>query len=359
MFPNAPAARILPAAALTVLVAGAALIAGPLTPPAGPMAPTYKTLAEVQPRTPVQSLAGTSTALYLIDQPGSYYLTGNITNTPAGLSAIRVTADDVSIDLCGFAIDGGGTGVSAIDAAYTGITSLAVRNGSISNWPHAALDGTYVSACHFESIRVRNSGENAAIIAGNGSVVHACSTYAGQIGFDVGGGATISDCAAASPAWAGFFVGWGTTIARCSSFDAGNSGIVGIGEHCSILDCTVRGGSYGIYLDGSMHLVERCKIGGVGIGINAYFTDTILNNSISAGTAGQGTGIFSYEECRIDGNHIYGFDTGISSSTATVVTANVLTTCTHSLAGSGSAMVAPVVTTAAQLAANPTANIAQ
>jgi hypothetical protein len=359
MIPTTPAARILSAAALTVLLAGAALIAGPLTPPAGPVSSSYRTLGDTEPRTPVQSLPGSSTSLYLISQPGSYYLTGNITNTPAGLSAIRVTANDVSIDLRGFTIDGGGTGVSAIDAGWSGVNGLAVRNGSIANWPHAAIDGTYADACHFESLRVRDSGENAALIAGNGSVIHACSTSGGQIGFDVGGGATISDCTAASPADAGFFVGWGTTIARCSSFDAGNTGICGIGEHCSILDCTVRGGAYGIYLDGAMHLVERCKIGGVGIGINAYFTDTLLNNSISAATAGQGTGIYSYEQCRIDGNHIYGFDTGVSSGAATVVTANVLTACTHPTGGYGSAMVAPVVTTAAQLAANPTANIAQ
>jgi parallel beta-helix repeat protein len=110
-----------------------------------------------------------------------------------------------------------------------------------------------------------------------------------------------------------------------------------------------------------MHLVDRCKIGQVGTGINAFFTCTLMNNSISAATAGQGTGIYSYTECRIEGNHIYGFDAGIYSGSgqSNVVTANVMTTCTHPITGSGSPMVAPVVTTAAALAANPTANIAQ
>src|SRR5262249_30113872 len=116
----------------------------------------------------------------------------------------------------------------------------------------------------------------------------------------------------------------------------------------------------GIYLDGAMHLVERCKIGGVTTGINAFFTCTLTNNSISAAAAGQGTGINSYTECRIEGNHVYGFDTGIYSTSgqSNVVTANVLTTCTHPIAGSAP-MIAPVVTSAAALAANPTANIAQ
>ena len=41
----------------TLAVAGA-LVAGPTTPPSGPIAPTHKTLTEIEPRTSVQSLPG-------------------------------------------------------------------------------------------------------------------------------------------------------------------------------------------------------------------------------------------------------------------------------------------------------------
>src|SRR5689334_9534591 len=93
------------AIAIFALAGGLAVFAGPLNPPAGPVSPTYKTLAEVQPRTPVQSLPGSPTAQFLIAAPGSYYLTAPITGVP-GRSAIEIAASDVTLDLSGFALAG-------------------------------------------------------------------------------------------------------------------------------------------------------------------------------------------------------------------------------------------------------------
>jgi len=67
--------------ALLLGFATAAASAGPLNPPAGPITSTHKTLTEVEPRIPISSTTtpGDATSLYRISQPGSYYLTGNIT----------------------------------------------------------------------------------------------------------------------------------------------------------------------------------------------------------------------------------------------------------------------------------------
>ena len=77
---------------LPLLAATAAFAQGPLNPPAaadpavGPIAPldgtgnpmpTMKTLHQVEPRIPVQTLS--ATAPFAINRPGSYYLTDNIT----------------------------------------------------------------------------------------------------------------------------------------------------------------------------------------------------------------------------------------------------------------------------------------
>jgi hypothetical protein len=71
---------------------------GSLTPPGAP-APTMRTLEQVEPRTPI------SAAGYIIDRPGSYYLTTNLFGA-GGLGAIRIMTNDVSLDLNGFSIIG-------------------------------------------------------------------------------------------------------------------------------------------------------------------------------------------------------------------------------------------------------------
>jgi hypothetical protein len=86
------------AAALVVpLVSGVAQ--GPLVP-SGPPAPSMKTLAQVEPRTPITSLP------FTITNSGSYYLVGNLAGV-AGQNGITVQAHSVTLDLAGFALSGG------------------------------------------------------------------------------------------------------------------------------------------------------------------------------------------------------------------------------------------------------------
>src|SRR6266851_1180042 len=68
---------------------------GNLTPPAAP-APTMKSLAQIEPRTPISS------APYSISSPGSYYLTSNLSVTNG--DAITITANQVTLDLNGFTL---------------------------------------------------------------------------------------------------------------------------------------------------------------------------------------------------------------------------------------------------------------
>src|SRR5262245_5746815 len=129
-------------AAMGSMLAGQAL-AGSLEPPAGAPGPTGRSLKEVEPRTPISSLSPGGGALYLVSSGGSYKLTGNI-SVPAGTIAIRIaTTDPVSIDLNGFAIQGGGGGGGGIaaDSSNPGCSYVEIYDGYIRGMAGDGLVG--------------------------------------------------------------------------------------------------------------------------------------------------------------------------------------------------------------------------
>lgn len=93
-----PTFKLAPLALLSAfsLQPSALLGQGSLTPPPGAPAPTMKTLAQIEARTPIAA------APFTIAQPGSYYLTTNLTVSSG--DAITITADGVTLDLNGFTL---------------------------------------------------------------------------------------------------------------------------------------------------------------------------------------------------------------------------------------------------------------
>jgi len=120
-----------------LLLTAASAWAGNLNPPAAPTAGTMKPLDQIEPRTAVQSLLGSDSAIFVISQGGSYYLTGNITVTQAK-HGISIEASSVSLDLCGFTITGAYESMDQNEnPAYDGIRiqpglrNVVIRNGII------------------------------------------------------------------------------------------------------------------------------------------------------------------------------------------------------------------------------------
>jgi len=96
---------------------------GSLTPQGAPV-PTMKTLAQIEPRTPISS------APFTINQSGSYYLTTNIAVSSG--NAITIATNGVTLDLNGFTISSTeasptGTGI----LLGSGATDIIIRNGHI------------------------------------------------------------------------------------------------------------------------------------------------------------------------------------------------------------------------------------
>ncbi len=286
-----------------LLLGGPAAIAGDTNPPPGPVTGTMKTLDEVEPRVAVQSLAGNAGATHIIITSGSYYLTADIIGE-VGKDGILIDADNVTIDLAGFALLGVPGSINGIDTNGT-VINIAVRNGSVQSWGNDGVRLT--SASNSTMVDLRSSGnlgnglrigdgatvtrcvaefnDGTGILADRGSVVTECVSRSNkQHGFSAGTRAVVRSCAADDNSETGFSLGGGAMITGCNA--AGN--LTGIG---AISNATVQGNtSYwnagaGILATGDDNTIEGNTITRSGIGLDINGADnTIAGNIVKGNT---------------------------------------------------------------------------
>jgi hypothetical protein len=224
-------------------VAGIAAVArtaqaGSLNPPAGPVTPTMKPLDQIEPRTPVQSLAGDNSNQYVIGQSGSYYLTGNITGL-SGLSGIFVSAANVIIDLNGFSLFGVAGSAHAI-VGGNAADGLSIRNGTISGWGGMGLNLANTTAqSRIEFLNVAHCLLGG-ISAGQRGFVSSCAVNAcGGFGIVTQSSARIVQCivAATTGTGNGITCDYGSVIQDCSCTENGGSGFVTNGLGVLVTGC--------------------------------------------------------------------------------------------------------------------------
>lgn len=193
--------------AAVAMMAGRGLSQGSLTPPAA-VVPNMKTLAQIEPRTPI------SAGGYTITQPGSYYLTTNI--TVSSDNAIIVNAGNVKLDLNGFTI----SSTSNPSSGYAIILSGMLTNVSIVN-------GFIFSP-----------------VTNNGAAVYGGAGWTGGIS---GSGSEynvrVENVRVHGATYYGIALGTGTT-SLVKSCEVENVGSIGI-QADLILNCSVNAGGYG------------------------------------------------------------------------------------------------------------------
>jgi parallel beta-helix repeat protein len=256
---------------LTLLLAAPALaLAGPLDPPAGPIAPT----PGPEPRIAINAAntPGDADSLFKITQPGSYYLTGNITGV-AAKHGIEIVASGVTIDLNGFDLVGVSGSLDGVIASTSNITNIAILNGSARSWGGDGIDLALANP---------SNGRLDAILASNN---------AGG-GIRVSGAFTFTNCSASGNTGNGLYADYGSTFVNCvASFNGGN-GIIA-GGTCTITGCSTYFNSQdGIYAI-TASTIATCSAGfNAGDGIQVLGDCTVRENTCdSNGNGGDGAGI--------------------------------------------------------------------
>ncbi len=295
--------------------AGLAL-AGPLSPPAGPVTSSFKTLNEVEPRLVLSATTnpGDADSFIRITQSGSYYLSGNITGV-SGKSGIEIAAANVTIDLNGFTLKGVAGSLTGITLGMLNPDNIKIRDGIVTGWGAAGINLASSNGISCEVIDVlanENAGHGihvgqlakvtdcqANLNTGNGIM----ATYSGTI---------ILNCITHYNTLNGITSQNGGTITNCAAY--GNT-LVGIYAETAVVEgCQAHfNHSEGFTLaDGST--ITNCVANlNTNAGISATDRCIVLNNSShSNGNGAVSAGIkITGTACRVEGNNVASNDYGI------------------------------------------------
>jgi hypothetical protein len=260
---------------------------GPLDPPG----PPASTLPQVEPRAPISSLP------FTITQSGSYFLTQNLTANTGG-DGITVLADNVTIDLNGFALTGVAGSASAISEGGSAPphSGWVVKNGAIENWPNGSgVFGSHVTGGRYEDLHIKAAGHEG-INAGNQSNLERVTVEGdGNYGLVVGPSSRVSDCSIKRTTAGGFYgvyLDAGSSLTRCS-VEMYVDGIVALAQ-TEIEGCVLRSGSFGVYALGPS-IVRGCAASGyTGAGIVMGDAGHALDNKVDSSAIGvqiRGSGV--------------------------------------------------------------------
>ena len=288
---------------VVVVAIGVASFGGDLGPPPGVVAPTMKTLREIEPRVALSDVntPGDAVSKFRIAAPGSYYLTGSL-GGEAMAATILIDSDDVTLDLMGFRLTGAPTSVAGVSVAadrrnvviLNGVIASFVTGIGIDAGPAAGgirIEGVEVRAC---SVGIDSGPETTMV----GCAARECA----ELGIRVGSHSIVRECISCGNGAEGFVLGEGAIAESCAAASNSGNGFDG-SEGAVIRGCTARSNEGDGIRAGSDALVSECTVvGNAGDGIAAE-ARVLIRLNIVHGNEGDGIEIGCYG--LVTGNIVY------------------------------------------------------
>ncbi len=220
----------------------------------------------------------------VITVAGAYSLTMDI-DASAGGTCIDVQADDVTIDLMGFSINGPGTFTAgSYGIRLNGHSNVEIRNGTIRGIGYRAIYETSPTGHHDRIInmRVLGSGQYGIFLNGNGHLIKGCT---------IDGSGTLN-------------------------------GIIIYGDNGSVTGCTVtNNGGTGIEVGNGFRVTGNVSSGNSGVGIYTGLEASVVGNTVKDSQGGAGISVG--DKTLVDGNTVTGnFFNGIVVSDSCQVIRN-------------------------------------
>jgi len=253
--------------------------AGPLSPPAGPVAST----PGPEPRIAInaQNTPGEVDSVFTISQPGSYYLTGSVLGA-AGKHGIKITISDVTIDLNGFTLTGVPGSLDGIHAA-AGAEVITIQRGVVRNWGGDGVDLLNVTESHITSVRSRQNGNNGFSCGAAPTLENCSATENGGIGLATLDFAVINRSTFSQNTGKGAALGSYATISNSTFNNNGETGLA-TGAGAKVQDSQVQlNGLQGASLGNKSSVTDSSlsdnQFDGLFIGSDCTITDVNVNNN--------------------------------------------------------------------------------